>query len=327
MPNKPKMISSELGALWVTYQKKTMILRYLEYFIEVSEDKKAKNLMSGLWKKLHPKVEELHTMIQAEGAAVPIGFTQEDVNLDAPRLYENGFDIMFSRVLKKISLAMYALHITTSYREDIVKLYMDIIQITQSYYNHFTQYLLEEDILPRPNYITMPKSVDYITDKNYTKGTNLFGHKRPLNTVEFSYLYQTIEVNITGMQLMASFAQCVKEKELQKYLTKGKELSKEIINEVGKILLQNDIQPPATPGGTVTNSTTAPFSEKLMMMTIFFFCNISLGSQSYGANFSMRNDLNANLALKAKDIYQYAREGLTIMINNGWMEEPPKMDV
>src|SRR5699024_12343572 len=90
MPNKPKMTSSELGALWITYQKKTMILRYLEYFIEVSEDKKAKNLMSGLWKELHPKVKELHTMIQAEGAAVPIGFTQEDVNLDAPRLYEIG---------------------------------------------------------------------------------------------------------------------------------------------------------------------------------------------------------------------------------------------
>src|SRR5699024_12739946 len=97
-------------------------------------------------------------------------------------LYDNGFDIIFSLVLIKIRLAMYALHITTSYREDIVKLYMDIIQIAQSYYNHFTQYLLVEDILPRPNYITMPKSVDYITVTNYTNGTTLLGHKRPQNT-------------------------------------------------------------------------------------------------------------------------------------------------
>src|SRR5699024_6119921 len=187
-----------------------------------------------LWKKLHPKVEELHTMIQAEGAAVPIGFTQEDVNLDAPRLYENGFDIMFSRVLKKISLSMYALHITTSYREDIVKLYMDIIDISKTYYNCFTQYLLEEGLLPRPNYISMPKSVGYITDKNYLKGTNIFDNKRALNTVEFSYLYQTIEVNVTGMQLMTSFAQCAKHQEVQKYFTKGKELSKEIMHETSK---------------------------------------------------------------------------------------------
>src|SRR5699024_2311169 len=158
---------SELGALWVTYLKKTIILRFLEYFIEVSEDIKSIYRMLDLWKILHPKEEELQTMIHAEGAAVRIGVKQEDVNLDAQRLYENGFDVMFSLVLKIISLCMYALHITISYREDIVKLYMDIIQITLSYYNHFPQYLLEEDIHPRPNYITMPKSVDYITDKNY----------------------------------------------------------------------------------------------------------------------------------------------------------------
>ncbi|WP_077603469.1 DUF3231 family protein [Oceanobacillus sojae] len=327
MPKKPKMTSSELGALWMTYQKKTLILRYLEYFIETAENEKARNLMSGLWKKLHPKVEEMQSMIQAEGAAAPKGFTHEDVNLEAPRLYENGFDIMFCRILKKLSLSMYALHITVSYREDIIKLYMDIIHISQAYYNHFTQYLLEEGLLPRPNYISMPKSVDYITDKNYTKGTNIFGNKRVLNTVEFSYLYQNIEVNITGMQLMAGFAQCAKNKEVQKYFTKGKELSKEILNETGEILLRDDIQSPATPGGTVTSSMSAPFSDKLMMMTTFFFCNVSLGAQSFGANFSMRNDLNASLGIKAKDIYQYAREGLTIMLNNGWMEEPPKMEV
>ncbi|WP_226894960.1 DUF3231 family protein [Oceanobacillus oncorhynchi] len=49
------------------------------------------------------------------------------------------------------------------------------------------------------------------------------------------------------------------------------------------------------PGGTVTSSTSAPFSDKLMMITTFFFCNVSLGTQSFGANFSMRNDLNASL--------------------------------
>ena len=35
--------------------KKTMILRFLEHFIQTSDDQKAKNLMSGLWEKLHLK--------------------------------------------------------------------------------------------------------------------------------------------------------------------------------------------------------------------------------------------------------------------------------
>lgn len=168
--------STELGSLWTTYHKKTMILRILEYLIEKSDDQKAKDLMSGLFEKLHPMVIELKTMLENDGAAPPIGFTKEDVNLYATKLYENGFDIMFCRILKEISMGMYVLHMTTSYREGIVTFYKQLTDLSQTYYNQFTQYLIEKDFLPRPNYTTMPNSVDYITDKSYMKGTNFFVH-------------------------------------------------------------------------------------------------------------------------------------------------------
>lgn len=199
MTNKTKMSSVELGALWMTYHKKTMILRILEYFIEKADDEEAKNLMSGLWEQLHPKVTVMETMFQNEGAALPEGFTKEDVNLDAPMLWENGFDILFSRILKEISTGMYALHLSISYREDIVQFYKQLSEITETYYNQFTQYLLEKSFLPRPNFITMPKSIDFITDNQYMKGTNILGHKRPLNTIEFGVLYRALENNIIGM--------------------------------------------------------------------------------------------------------------------------------
>lgn len=44
-----------------------MILRILEYFIEKSKNPKAKNLMSGLRGKLHPKVVEIKKLLQNEG--------------------------------------------------------------------------------------------------------------------------------------------------------------------------------------------------------------------------------------------------------------------
>jgi hypothetical protein len=327
MLNNLKMSSTELGALWATYQKKTMILRLLEYFIEKTEDEKAKSLMSGLWEQLHPKVIEAKTMLENEGAAPPIGFTKEDVNVESPKLFENGFDIMFCRVLKEISMGMYVLHMTISYREDIVNFYKQLTDITQTYYDHFTQYLLEKDLLPRPNYTTMPNSVDFITDTSYMKGINLFGHKRTLNTVEFGLLYHAIETNITGMQLMKGFAQCANDGDVKKYFTKGRELSKEILRETGEILLQNNIQPPATPGGTVTSSTIAPFSEKLMMFCTYLLSGFSLGGQGFSAGFIMRNDLQLISAVQAKDVYEYSREGAKLMMSKGWFEEPPKMDI
>lgn len=327
MPSKSKMSSSELGALWITYHKKTMIMRILESFIEKSDDQKAKNLMSGLWEQLNIKVNEIKTMLQNEGAAPPIAFTKEDVNLGAPRLFENGFDIMFCRILKEISMGMYVLHMTISYREDIVKLYKQLTDITQTYYNHFTQYLLEEGLLPRPTYVNMPKSVDYLNDKSYLKGSNLLGHKRDLNTVEFGILYHAVETNITGMQLMTGFAQCAKDEEVKKYFIKGKEQSKEILNKTGEILLQNDIQPPATPGGTITSSKEALFSEKLMMYCTYLLSNFSIGGHGFGAALSLRNDLHVKFGIFGKDTYEYMREGVSIMISNGWLGEPPRMDI
>lgn len=321
------MSSTELGSLWMTHHKKTMIMRILEYFIEKSDDHKAKNLMNGLWKQLKPKVIELETMLQNEGAAPPIGFTKEDVNLEVPRLFENGFDIMFCRVLKEISMGMYVLHMTTAYREDIIKYYKQLTDITQTYYYHFTQYLLEEGFLPRPTYVNMPKSVSYLTDNSYLKGTNLFGHKRGLNTVEFGLLYHAFETNITGIQLMTGFAQCAKNEEVKKYFTKGKDLSKEILKETGEIFLDNDIQSPATPGGTVTSSKEAPFSDKLMMFCTYLLCGFSLGGEGFSTSLNLRNDLITKSGVFAKDVYEFTHEGIKIMISNGWLEEPPRMDI
>ncbi|CAM4020289.1 DUF3231 family protein [Lederbergia lenta] len=327
MPEKPKMSSSELGALWMTYHKKSMILLILEYFIEKSDDQKAKDLMSELRDQLHPKIIEMKTMFENEGAVIPEGFTKRDVNLDAPNLWDNGFDIMFCRILKQISMGMYVLHLTMSYRQDIIKLYRDITEITEIFYGRFTQYLLEENLFTRPPYVNMPETIDYITDIDYTKGSNILGEKRALNTVEFGYMYHTIETNITGMQLLAGFIQTTKDKDVKKYFSKGKELSKEIISETSSILLENNIQPPTTPGGTVTSSTIAPFSDKLMMFCNYLLGGLSLGSGGFSAGFSLRNDLQTHNAIVAKDLFQYQRNGVILMMSKGWLEEPPKMDL
>lgn len=326
MTNKPKMSSSEIGSLWMTYQKKTIILRVLDYFIEKSDDKKARQLMEGLRKKLIPKIKEIEVLFQNEGAVVPIGFTRDDVHTNAPKLFDHSFDIMFLRVLKELSMGMYSLHLSMSYREDIIKLYKELTQITQTYYNEFTQYLLAEGILPRPTYVSVPKTVDFITDTTYLKKSSLFGKNRALSTIEFGYLYHSIETNITGMQMITGFAQCAIDEKVKKYFLKGKELSKEIIEEAGKVLLENDIQVPATSGGTVTSSREAPFSEKLMMYCTYLLSNFGIGGQSFSAAFSMRRDLNIQSGIFAKDVYEYAHKGVEIMISKGWMEEPPQME-
>ncbi|MFZ3591642.1 DUF3231 family protein, partial [Bacillus sp. DJP31] len=107
---------------------------------------------------------------------------------------------------------------------------------------------------------------------------------------------------------------------------KGKELAKKQIKTFEEILLDAYVHVSATSGSTVTTSTTAPFSQKLMMFCIYLLNGFGLVGNSFGSIFSMRSDLKVKQAIVAKDIFFYANEGIKIMIKNGWMEEPPQME-
>ncbi|MDR7245888.1 DUF3231 family protein [Priestia megaterium] len=326
MKDKNPISSSEVGTLWLTYQEKTMILRILEYFIEKSDDQQAKNIMGGLWQELSYYVTKIKKIFQEQGIAIPVGFNQEDINLEAPKLYDNGFDIMFVRILKEISMGMYTLNMNMAYQDDVMGIYEGLTSTTQKIYKSSTLYLLEKGTLSLPPKVTMPKSSEFIESKSYLNGFNPFNDKRALNDIELGYLHHGIETNNIGMQLITGFAQCAEDKEVKQYFVKGKELAKKQIKVFGDILLESDVQFSATSGSTVTTSKVAPFSQKLMMFCIYLLNGFGIVGSSFGTIFSLRKDLSMKTALIAKDIYFFADEGVKIMIKNGWLEEPPQME-
>ncbi|MFD1738636.1 DUF3231 family protein [Bacillus salitolerans] len=323
---KNPISSSEIGTLWLTYQEKTLILRVLEYFIEKSDDQQAINIMGGLWQELDLFVDKIKGIFENEGIAIPKGFTSEDVNLEAPKLYDNGFDIMFIRILKEISMGMYTLNMNMSYREDIMSIYERLTTITHRIYKLSTLYLLNRGILTLPPKVTMPKTTEFIKNTSYLNGFTLFSNERALNAIELGTLHHGIETNNIGKQLITGFAQCADDKEVKQYFVKGKELAKKQIKIFEEILLDAEVQFSATSGSTVTTSTTAPFSQKLMMFCIYLLNGFGIVGSSFGSIFSLRNDLTVKQAIIAKDIYFYTNEGIKIMIKNGWMEEPPQME-
>ncbi|UKS25478.1 DUF3231 family protein [Paenibacillus sp. HWE-109] len=326
MDVKNPISSAELGTLWLTYQQKTLILRVLEYFIEKTEDSEARNIMGGLWQDLSYYVNKIKDLFELQGIVIPVGFGKEDVHLDAPKLYDNGFDIMFLRVLKEISMGLYTVNMNMSYRSEVMDIYEGLTVVTQKTYRRSTEYLLKKGILTIPPKVTMPQSTEFIESKSYLKGFNLWGDKRALNTIELGVLHHGIETNNVGMQVITGFAQCASNPEVKDYFVKGKELAKKQIQTFEGILLENDIQFSATSGCTVTTSTLPPFSDKLMMFCVYLLNGFGLVSSSFGTVFTLRNDVTLKTAWIAKDIYFYTHDGIKIMIKNGWLEEPPQME-
>lgn len=318
--------ASEIGSLWLTYQEKTLILRVLEYFIKKADDDEARNILGSLWQNLNFYVLEMEKIFEQQGIVCPNGFKKEDVNLEAPKLYDNGFDIMFVRILKETSMGMYTINMNMSYNIDVMQLYEGLTTITQKIYKLATSYLLKKGILSLPPKVTMPNSTEFIQSKSYMNGFKLFSDKRSLNDIEIGFLHHGIETNNIGMQLITGFAQCAQNKKVKQYFVKGKELAKKQIRIFQEILLDDDVQFSATTGSTVTTSTIAPFSDKLMMHCINFLNGFSIVGNSFGSSFTLRNDILLKTTLLTKDVFFYGQEGIEILIENGWFEEPPQSE-
>ncbi|KMJ59548.1 hypothetical protein AB685_01325 [Bacillus sp. LL01] len=319
-----QLTSSEVGNMWMTYQQKTMLARILEYFLANKQNEEIHSLIQTLYNQEIKFINEITELFQQEKFVVPVGYVESDVSPSTKPLYDQYFDALFLRVMMKLTIGLNALHVSMSYREDITQLFKRFFDVSQNTYNETTQFLLKEGVLTRPPMIPMPEKVEFIKGKGYMSGFNLFSEKRPLNAIELSLLYQGIETNVLGFQLLRGFEQVSEDKEVKAYFKKGKSLAKSVIETFSDTLLKSDIQPPVVAWGNPTLSTDSPFSEKLMMYLTSLLSSFGLTSNALGTSFSLRSDLPAKMTLIAKDIFDYAKEGGKLMIKNGWMEEPPQ---
>jgi hypothetical protein len=310
----------------MSYQSTSAMLIMFELLKDKTIDKDAQDILTAYISEGQNVKNEIVNVFNNEKTVIPIGFDERDIVKEAPPIFDDIFHIMFLRQMMKLNFGHSSVFSVMSYMKevhDILKLNYDI---ADKYYVMTTNYLLEKGVLARPPYVTMPKKVEFIEDKNYMSGFNIFSDKRSLNTIEVGYINEAIEDNIFGMQLMTGFAQVAKESKVKKYFIEGKELAKKIITELSAVLLQSDIQPPSTWAGKATDSTMPLFSDKLMMYLSSLISSSALGYNALGTSFSMRSDLHTKLALISKDTFDYSKKGGKIMIEHKWMEEPPQME-
>jgi hypothetical protein len=315
--------SSELGNLWQAYQEKSMMLRLLEYFIEKSNEDETKEILQNVYTIESKNEEKVKTIFKNAGAVIPTAFSESDVNKNAPQLFDDNYVIMYVRTMSKVLSGLYTLHEGMSYRQDIRDLYMELTTDMQYIYSKTTKHLLDKAILTCPPIVHMPKEVDSINDTSYSNGLNPFRKRQALNTVEIGLVYQSLETNIAGMQLMIGFEQVAKEPDVKKYFTRGKELAKEIVSTMTDLLLGSDMPAPSTWAGMITDSTISPFSDRLMMYNTNLLSIFGLGSNSIGAAFSFRNDLLLKIGSIMVSTFDFAKDGGTILMQHGWLEEPP----
>ncbi|WP_026905609.1 DUF3231 family protein [Paucisalibacillus globulus] len=317
------LTSGEIASLWTTYMSDSLSKQMLGYMLKYVSDSDIKPVVQYAYDLSTNHIEELKKLLNKEEFSLPNGFTEQDVNPDAPWLFTDIFCLTYINHMARIGGVSYFGLLSMSIREDVRGYFSQAIKETTVLYNRSTETALLKGVNARPPYITVPKETDFIDSKKYLSGLNPFNEKRPLNAIEIAYLYMNIATNSIGVKLCMSFAQTSFNKEVQEFMIRGKDIAKKHIKIFADTLMKDDIEAPQVPDVAVSDSTTWTFSDKLMMFHTSLLMQAGIGNYATAAAASQRSDLMINYERLSIEVAKYSKSGADIMIQNSWLEQPP----
>lgn len=320
---KINLTSSEIASLWTGYMNDSMSKCVLGFMLKYIEDPDIKPVIQYTYDLTLEHLEQLLVIFEQENFAVPSGFTEQDVNMNAPWLFSDVFCLTYVNHMAKVGMLSYSGFVSMSYREDIRNYFTKSLNETATLYNQSLEIALAKGVNARHPYIEVPKVTDYVDSKKYYSGLNPLSEKRPLNAVEISHLYMNVMTNSIGIKLCLGFAQTSPSKEVQDFMLRGKDISEKHIKIFNSTLVKDNIQAPQVPDVGLSDSTTRTFSDKLAMFHMSLIMSAGIGNYATSAAASQRSDLAINYERLSLEVARLAKSGADIMIQNNWLEQPP----
>jgi hypothetical protein len=320
-----RLTSAEMGTLWTTYVEDTMARCVLSYFLHKVEDPEIKPVVEFALSISEGHIKELGKFFESEHFPVPVGFTDIDVNLHAKRLFADTFFLYYIKNMSKVGLVMYSIAYSMASRSDIRTFFRESLMMVEKLDQRVTEVLQMKGLYIRPPYIPTPEHVDFIKDKSFLSGGFFgFAEKRPLIAIEISHLFMNVQTNGLGRALLLGFSQVVQSQELRKYLVRGVEISNKHITIFSDRLQSEHLPVPMTWDSDVINSSEAPFSDKLILFHVSVLVAAGTSNYTVAAVASPRRDIASDYARLSLEIGNYAADGDKMMIEHGWLEEPPQ---
>lgn len=316
-----RLTSAEIGYLWHAYRSESLVHHVFVYFLKHMEDPIIKPILTNLVDATKDVLHLLKSVFIKEGFPLPRGFTSEDINLNAPRLFSDNFFIPLFKAMAKVSLQFFTIAYTESSRQDMRQFFRDCLDRLVMHNQQAADLMQVKGTPVPPPYIPVPDQVDFVKRKSFLAGFTK--DKRPLTATETNIIFFNAQSNALGKALLLGYSQVVKSTEIKQFFTRAKNLSNQYFADLTKILLYENITVPPSYDNEVTDSTEAPFSDRLMLYHSNFM--FSLGMQNFGTALSMspRHDLAAMYGKMLLQIGSYANDGAKLIIKNEWMEQPP----
>ncbi|MBP1989161.1 DUF3231 family protein [Paenibacillus eucommiae] len=316
------LTSTEVAALWSTYMSESMTVCLTKVLLTNTDDQEVKALLSESLTESEGFVKEITRLFTQEEFPIPRGYTDEDINLSAPPLFFNLFPLSYAYGLSRLGMVSYGLLTSSVAREDLRAFFSKCLTSSLKLYNQCVELMLSKGIYDRPAYIPYPEHIEFLKKKE-TFISKWFEPQRSLNVLELSDMFFNIERNYFGVILLTGFIQVVKDNEIKQYLLKGKKLAEKQIEFMNKTLSEEDLLGNIMVNTAVTASTVSPFSDRLILGLISLTNTQGILYTGHAISMASRVDLAAEYMQILLEILQNGKQGMEMLIERQWMEEPP----
>jgi len=316
------LTSSEISSLWTAYQEVTIAICGIRFFLQHIDDKQIQEVLEKTLSLVESEKTKITNIFNKENYPVPQGFTEEDVNLDASRLFSDQLYLAYIFNLTKLKIPATGVSLMGASRLDVMQYFSESLKNAQHLHIETKELQKEKGIYIRAPYIPTPNQIDFVEKQTFLAGW--FADRRPLLGTEIASIVFNAERNALGQAVITGFSQVAKSKEVRSYFSRGREISGKHLNVFASILHEDYLSDGAlllTP--QVTNSTESPFSDKLMMTLVTTLIASGIGQYGISVSTSPRRDLGVHYARLIAELTKYSNDGAEILIDNGWMEQPP----
>ncbi|MFF2448213.1 DUF3231 family protein [Neobacillus sp. NPDC058068] len=315
------MTSAEIAALWSQYLNETAGLCFHKHMLEHLEDMEIREIFEFAILLGTQHLEKIKEFLVSEGFPVPIGFTNDDMIPNSPRLFSDVLCLHYLNIMSIHGCHGYSGAVTTCSRQDVRDYYTSCNVSAVELCNRSKNILLEKGQYFRPPTVFPPEKPDFVKNDNFLAGW--FGEKRPLSCIEITDIYFNMKKSILTKTLTVAFSQVATSKKVRDFLLKAMNTKDSHVQMF--LDLMNSENLPVVPllDAEITNSTTSPFSEKLMMFQVGFLFSTAMVYYGTGWASSPRRDLTPKYMLAISGDLKIGNDWLDMMIDNGWLEQPP----
>jgi len=316
--------ASEIGNLWSSYQAESMSVCFLKVYVAQSKDPDIHPILQRALDVSSQRVNTMENIFNSFNFPIPEAYGDKDIDVSAKQLFNETFELKYTRLMHKFVMIDYCNALTVSSRSDIRSYFFECISTSREIHQKATEILLAKGLLSKSPSIAIPDRVDFIHDKDYFGSILSFGHKRPLNALEICHLVSLMETKELIKTLNLGYGQVVKSEAIKKYISQAKQISDKQLSGLGSFLDDEDLPLTIAFGNLVTNSTESPQSDKLILSHVTVAIAFIIAEYGLALSITTRKDLIATFTKYIIELQSLAKDGAELMIECGWLERIPE---